>query len=220
MSGLFITLEGIDGCGKSTQAALLVDWLRSRGYHVRATREPGGTEVGEPLRELLLSPERVITPEAELFLYLADRSLHVAQLVRPALAEGRVVVCERHADSTLAYQGAGRGLDMELLRRLNAVAAGGLVPDLTIILDVPPDKVRLDEARLDRLELEGRDFSARVAEGFRTLARQEPGRVKLVDGTGDIATVHGRVAAVVNEVLLSLAGGSNSETQTDQAGRQ
>jgi dTMP kinase len=220
MSGLFITLEGIDGCGKSTQAALLVDWLRSRGYHVRATREPGGTEAGEPLRELLLSPERVITPEAELFLYLADRSLHVAQLVRPALAEGRVVVCERHADSTLAYQGAGRGLDMELLRRLNAVAAGGLVPDLTIILDVPPDKVRLDEARLDRLELEGRDFSARVAEGFRTLARQEPGRVKLVDGTGDIATVHGRVAAVVNEILLSLAGGSNSETQTDQPGRQ
>jgi len=220
MPGLFITLEGIDGCGKTTQAGLLVEWLRRRGYHVRLTREPGGTEAGEPLREILLSPERVITPEAELFLYLADRSLHVAQTVKPALAEGRVVVCERHADSTLAYQGAGRGLDMELLRRLNAVAAGGLSPDLTLVLDVPPDKVRLDEARLDRLELEGRGFSARVAEGFRTIARQEPDRVKLVDGTGDMATVHDRVVAVVSELLLSFAERSSGETQADQAGRQ
>ena len=206
MPGLFITLEGIDGCGKTTQAALLVEWLRSRGYHVRATREPGGTDAGEGLRELLLSPESIITPEAELFLYLADRSLHVTQTVRPALAEGRIVVCERHADSTLAYQGAGRGLDMDLLRRLNTIATGGLTPDLTLVLDVPPDKVRLDAERLDRLESEGRGFSERVAEGFRSLARQEPDRVKLVDGTGDIAAVHQRVATVVSALLPRLEG--------------
>ncbi len=201
MAGIFITLEGIDGCGKTTQARLLVQWLRGHGYHVLPTREPGGTEPGDRIRELLLSPQQSITPEAELFLYLADRSLHVTQVIRPALAEGRVVVCERHADSTLAYQGAGRGLDMDLLRRLNAIATGGLLPDLTLVLDVSPDKVWLDEARLDRLESEGRDFSARVAAGFHALARQEPDRVKLVDGAGDIATVQTRVVALVTHLL-------------------
>jgi len=201
MPGIFITFEGIDGCGKTTQARLLVQWLRGHGCHVLPTREPGGTEPGDRLRELLLSPQQSITPEAELFLYLADRALHVAQVIRPALAEGRVVVCERHADSTLAYQGAGRGLDMDLLRRLNDIATGGLLPDLTLVLDVSPDKVWLDEARLDRLESEGRDFSARVAAGFHALARQEPDRVKLVDGAGDIATVQTRVVALVTHLL-------------------
>ena len=201
MPGVFITFEGIDGCGKTTQARLLGEWLRGRGHQVRLTREPGGTEPGEKLRELLLSPERVITPEAELFLYLADRSLHVAQVVRPALAEGCVVVCERHADSTLAYQGAGRGLDMDLLRRLNTIATGGLTPDLTLVLDLPPDRAHLDETRLDRLESEGREFRARVAKGFQTLARQHPDRVKLVDGTGEIAVVHRRVVVLVDDLL-------------------
>jgi len=201
MPGIFITFEGIDGSGKTTQARLLTDWLRNHGYHVRLTREPGGTEAGEKLRELLLSPDYAITPEAEAFLYLADRALHIADVVRPALAEDRVVVCERHADSTLAYQGAGRGLDVELLRRLNTIATGGLSPDVTIVLEVPVDKVRLDEARLDRLESEGRHFSERVAEGFRDLARREPNRVRIVDGTGDIPTVHRRVVDSLRDLL-------------------
>lgn len=207
---MFITLEGIDGCGKSTQAGLLVQWLRRQGHRVRATREPGGTEAGERLRELLLSRESAITAEAELFLYLADRALHVAQVVRPALEEGRIVVCERHADSTLAYQGGGRGFDLGLLRRLNEMATGGLKPDLTIVLAVPPEKARLDATRLDRLESEGYGFVARVAEAFRTLAEEEPGRVKLVDGTGDVVAVHDRVVAQVRQLLQHWRAGEET----------
>ena len=199
--GLFITLEGIDGCGKTTQACLLADWLERGGWPVRSTREPGGTPPGQAIRELLLSPDRTMPPEAELFLYLADRAIHVSQVVQPALAEGRVVVCERHTDSTLAYQGYGRGLDLVLLRRLNTRAASGLVPHLTIVLDVPPTQARLDATRLDRLESEGGEFLARVAEGFRKLARAEPERIKLVDGSAAVEVVHSDVAALVRRLL-------------------
>lgn len=210
MAGLFITLEGIDGCGKTTQAQLLADWLRGLGYSVLLTREPGGTPVGRTIREVLLGEGRAgcepaplgeITAEAELFLYLADRALHVAQVVRPALGASEIVVCERHADSTLAYQGYGRGLDLGLLRRLNAMATGGLAPDLTIVLDVPANKAWLDAARLDRLESEGVGFRARVAEGFRELACQEPDRVRLIVGAAQIEAVHAEVVALVRELL-------------------
>ena len=201
MGGLFITIEGIDGCGKTTQARLLVDWLGALGHSVQAAREPGGTEVGMELRDLLLSPERTISPEAELFLYLADRATNVSEVVGPGLAGGRIVVCERHADSTLAYQGYGRGLDIGLLRRLNRMATGGLEPDLTLVLDLPASDVRLDEARLDRLESEGHEFLCRVANGFRELAAEEPGRIKLVDALGDVQEVHERIVALVAELL-------------------
>ncbi len=201
MSGAFITLEGIDGSGKTTQAGLLADWLRKEGHSVRLTREPGGTHIGETVRDLLLSPDRNMTPTAELFLYLADRSLHVAEVIRPALEKGQVVVCERHADSTLAYQGHGRGLDCDLLRRLNALATDGISPDLTIVLDIPPDHARLDENSLDRLESEGREFLARVAEGFRKLAREEPERVKLIDGSPDAHIVNAQVTSLVRRLL-------------------
>lgn len=213
MAGLFITLEGIDGCGKTTQAQLLADWLRRMGHSALLTREPGGTAVGRTIRELLLSPDCEITAEAELFLYLADRALHVTQVVRPALAGGEIVVCERHADSTLAYQGYGRGLDLGLLRRLNAMATGGLAPDLTIVLDIPANKAWLDAARLDRLESEGLGFSARVAEGFRELARQEPGRVRLIVGSGQIEAVHAEIAALVREWLGPPVGGPPSRSR-------
>jgi dTMP kinase len=201
VSGLFITLEGIDGSGKTTQARLLVDWLSHRGHQVCATREPGGSEAGERIRDLLLSPQRFIPPEAELFLYLADRAVHVTSVVRPALAQGGVVVCERHADSTLAYQGYGRGLDLALLRNLNAIATGGLVPDLSVVLDLSPSQARLDASRLDRLESAGRDFMARVAEGFRELARAEPERMKLVDAAADVGAVHGEISALLGRLL-------------------
>lgn len=201
LAGLFITLEGIDGCGKTTQARLLADWLGGKGYTAVLTREPGGTESGGILRELLLSPRRTVGPEAELFLYLADRALHVREVVRPALEQGRVVVCERHADSTVAYQGYGRGLELALLRRLNGLATLGIIPDLTAVLDVPPDRARLDATCLDRLESQGQDFLARVAEGFRRLARDEPDRVKLVDGLGDVRAVHQQVVALVERLL-------------------
>jgi dTMP kinase len=201
MSGTFITIEGIDGAGKTTQTHLLVGWLIGLGYEVCATREPGGTSAGERIRQLVLSREWPIAAEAELFLYLADRAIHVSHLIRRALAAGDVVVCERYSDSTLAYQGYGRGLDLGLLRRLNGIATGGLVPDLTLVLDVPVDMARLDGGRLDRLESEGREFLARVAGGFREIAREEPGRVKVVDGSGGIGAVHEAIAAEVQGLL-------------------
>ena len=201
MSGIFITLEGIDGSGKSTQARLLLDWVRRQGRRARLTREPGGTEVGAQLRALVLSPDNHITPEAELFLYLADRSLHAAQVVQPALEAGEIVICERHTDSTLAYQGYGRGLDLALLRQLNSIATGGLLPDLTIILDITPSQARLDATRLDRLESEGREFGERVAEGFRALAREESERIRLVDGRAEIDVVHTEVTELVSGLL-------------------
>jgi len=199
--GLFITLEGIDGCGKTTQARLLAEGLRRAGHSVRLTREPGGTEAGEEIRALLLSPERTIPPGAELFLYLADRSIHIAEVVRPALAEGRIVVCERHTDSTLAYQGYGRGLDLGLLGHLNALATDGIAPDLTIVLDLDPAQARLDANRLDRLESEGETFLTRVAEGFRRLARGEPKRIKLVDGSAAVEVVQAEVADLVERLV-------------------
>lgn len=208
MPGLFITIEGIDGAGKTTQARLLAEWLRGLGRRVCATREPGGTSAGERIRDLVLSREWAIPAEAELFLYLADRTIHVSQLVKPALAAGDVVVCERYTDSTLAYQGYGRGLDLGLLRQLNETATGGLVPDLTLVLDLPVNMVRLDEGRLDRLESEGRGFLARVAAGFRELAEKEPGRVKLIDGSGEVQTVHGKMVAAVQRLLDEKGAGS------------
>ena len=203
VAGLFITLEGIDGSGKTTQARLLVEWLREEGYVVMPTREPGGTEAGRGIRDLLLAPQRALTPEAELFLYLADRSIHVAEVVRPACARGEVVVCERHADSTLAYQGYGRGLNLELLRRLNGLATGGLVPDLSVVLDISPEAARLDAARPDRLELEGEQFMGRVAQGFRELACVEPERMKLVAGSAGVGAVQAEIRALVRRLLES-----------------
>lgn len=201
MAGLFITLEGIDGSGKTTQARLLAEWLRQAGYAVSLTREPGGTDVGERLRDLVLSPKENISPEAELFLYLADRAVHVAEVVRPALEQGRVVVCERHTDSTLAYQGYGRGLDLDLLRRLNALVTGEVVPDLTVVLDLPPALARLDATRADRVESEGEIFLARVGEGFHRLADREPDRIVLLDGAGEVQVVHAELVALVQRLL-------------------
>jgi len=201
MAGLFITLEGIDGSGKTTQAQLLAEWLTAEGRQVCLTREPGGSVPGAAIRDILLSGEHPVAPEAELFLYLADRAMHIDTVVRPALAEGRIVVCERHADSTLAYQGYGRNLDIDLLRRLNAMATGGLTPDLSLILDISPARARLDARRLDRLESEGGDFMARVAEGFRELARAEPERMKLIDASVDVEAVQAEIAALVRRLL-------------------
>jgi len=214
MAGAFITMEGIDGSGKSTQARLLAERLKAEGFCVRLTREPGGTPAGEKLRELVLSPEYRIAPEAELLLYLADRSIHVSEVIRPALADGCVVICERYADSTLAYQGYGRGLELGLLRQLNLMATGGLQPDLTVVLDLPAAVARLDEERLDRLELEGRGFQERVAEGFRRLAAEEPSRMRVIDGTGYVRAIQDDIAALVGELLKE----SRVPHETDREG--
>lgn len=179
----FVTLEGIEGCGKSTQARLLAEAL---GPEAVLTREPGGTALGHSVRELLLHRPGRVEPAAEVLLYFADRAQHVAEVIRPALAAGLTVVCDRYVDSSYAYQGYGRGLPLELLQAAWRLATGGLTPDVTVFIDVP---VELGLARigqrgaLDRLEGEARAFHERVRAGYLALAAAEPGRWLSVDGT-------------------------------------
>lgn len=184
MAGLFITLEGGDGSGKSTQSHLLVDWLRSSGHIVVVTREPGGTDLGIELRELVLHRRGDMDPRAEALIYAADRAHHIATSVRPALERGEVVVQDRYLDSSVAYQGAGRVLDATEVRNLSLWATEGLLPDLTILLDLDEStgRDRLDSrTKYDRLEAEENDFHARVRAGYLELAAVEPERFLVLD---------------------------------------
>jgi dTMP kinase len=195
--GLFLVLEGIEGCGKSTQARLLGGWLAEHGIRFMLTREPGGTAIGEQIRRVLLQSEEV-GPRAELLLMLAARAALVAQEVGPALERGEVVVADRYELSSLAYQGGGRGVDLEEVRRLNAFATGGLAPDLTIVLDVPLEAGaarRAGRGAEDRIERAGAAFHERVAAAYRLLG-SEPG-VTLVDGTPAAGEVHRRIVALL-----------------------
>lgn len=191
--GLFITLEGGDGSGKSTQAALLDEWLTARGRTVVRTREPGGTPAGIEIREIVLHHRGDISPRAEALLYAADRADHVATLVRPALARGDVVLQDRYLDSSVAYQGAGRVLDADEIRRLSLWAAEGLLPDLTILLDLDETtaRTRLDQSRTryDRLEAEKSDFHARVRRAYLDLAAAEPQRFLVVDAARPVQEI-------------------------------
>ncbi len=174
MRGKFIVLEGPDSAGKSTQLELLSRELSRRGIRAIATKEPGGTELGKALRKLVLSPGREVVPLAELFIMLADRAQHVEELIRPALSSGTWVISSRYTLSSLAYQGYGRGLPLDLIRELNRIATGGLVPDHTFLLDIPPE-VALERGRLgDRLEREGLDFLRRVREAYLRLIEEVP----------------------------------------------
>lgn len=173
--GLFLAFEGIEGCGKSTQIAELARHLAQRGRTCRVTREPGGTPLGEALRRILLDPESAgIDGLTELFLLEASRRAHTREVIEPALARGEVVIADRFADSSVAYQGGGRGLGVELVERLNAVATGGLMPRLTFLLDLAPEeglaRVARRDRRGDRMEQEAIEFHRRVAEGYRALA--------------------------------------------------
>jgi dTMP kinase len=181
--GLFVVLEGPDKSGKSTQARLLADALRGRGREVLHTREPGGTSVAEGVRKVLLDPSLTIDPLAELFLYEASRAQHTAEKIRPALSAGQVVVSERFTMSTDAYQGVARGLGLKTTGTLNGIATGGLTPDLTILLDVPPAEFDArDKGReLDRLERENADFRAKVRKGYLKAAKADKKAV-ILDG--------------------------------------
>lgn len=198
MKGIFIVLEGPDKSGKSTQARLLAEALLRRGRRVIHTREPGGTAFAEAIRSLLLDPGHRIQPLAELLLYEAARAQHTEEILRPALAAGKVVVCERYTLATLAYQGHGRGLPLPLTRTLNRIATGGLRPDLTVVLDVPDSAFRRrDPTRAhDRLERAPAAFRRRVRAGYRTLARSEP-RTRLLDGSRSPSDVHRDILALV-----------------------
>ena len=197
---LFVTFEGIEGSGKSAHARALAAALRARRHDVVETREPGGTPAGTAIRSLLLGTEATpLTPLAELFLYCADRTQHVTEVIRPALAAGRIVVCDRFSDSTIAYQGYGRGLDLEVVRALDARARDGLAPALTLLLDCPVE-VGLARARArtgsdDRFERETVAFHERIRAGFRTLATLAPERIVVVDTTADPAAVSEHVLA-------------------------
>lgn len=197
MKGLFIALEGVEGAGKSTQVKRLEGWLRGRGLDPVVTREPGGTRVGEQTRAILLDSEQV-APETELLLMLAARSALVADVVRPALEAGRVVVTDRFALSTLAYQAYGRGLPLEEVRAMNRFATGGLEPDLTVLLDVDPSvgMARRRGGGRDRIERAGEAFHDRVAEAYRLLAGED-GCIERVDGSASPEEVHRRVVAVL-----------------------
>lgn len=204
-SGLWITLEGGDGSGKTTQATLLEEWLRSQGRRVVRTREPGGTDVGVLIRDIVLHHRGDIAPRAEALLYAADRAHHVATLVRPAIARGDVVIQDRYLDSSVAYQGAGRVLDGDQIRDLSLWATEGALPDLTVLLDVDPAtaRERLDAADkpFDRLEAEKTAFHERVRAAFLSLADAEPDRFLVVDATQRIDVIAAAIRARVTPRL-------------------
>lgn len=205
--GRFITLEGVEGCGKSTQAALLVERLRARGIEVVATREPGGSHLGPEFRSLLLGEHRRMAPTTELLLYAADRAEHVAEVVSPALDRGAWVVCDRYADATRAYQAFGRGLPRDRVEDLIRIATGGLEPDITLYFRIRVDG-SVERARRrhstrgeGRFEAEPMEFHRRVAQGYESLSAEFPGRFAPVDASGSASEVAARVWAVAEARL-------------------
>ncbi len=205
----FITFEGIEGSGKSTQAALLARYLERKGRKVVAVREPGGTALGDRIRELLLQDrESGPSPMAELFLYEASRAQVVEEVIGPALGGGATIICDRFTDSTVAYQGYGRGLDIGTIEVANKAATSGLVPDLTFLIDLDPETglrralSRIAEEggpREDRFEKETLDFHRRVREGYLAIARREPERVYVINGSGEIPSIHRQVCDIMEK---------------------
>lgn len=205
MTACWITLEGGDGAGKTTQAALLQEWLADAGHTVVRTREPGGTEVGLLLREIVLHHRGEVTDRTEALLYAADRAQHVATVVRPALDRGEIVIQDRYLDSSVAYQGAGRVLGREEVRNLSLWAAEGLLPHLTVLLDLDPDAARsrldADDKPFDRLESERHDFHRRVRAEFLSLAEAEPERFLVLDASRPVDELAGAVRERVSALL-------------------
>lgn len=198
--GLFVTFEGIDGSGKTTQMELCAQALESAGHAVVLTRNPGGTEFGLELRQILLHSTKPVYPLSELLLFIADRAQHMDELVFPALKAGKIILCDRHLDSTVAYQGYGRGLSLETIQELNQIAIQGRKPDLTLLFDgdlnVLAQRVN-HRGQADRMEQEKADFHRRVREGYLAIAQQEPKRITVVDATQDIQALHTQVMAYI-----------------------
>jgi dTMP kinase len=210
LAGVFITFEGVDGSGKSTQLRMLASELRLRGREVVATREPGGTPLGGRLRDVLLDAEEQVDPLAELLIFAADRAQHVRALVRPAVESGRVVLSDRYADATVAYQGAGRGFTDEVIAQVVSLATGGLKPDLTLIFDLTIEASRQraqerhhSDDKHDRLDAEDAAFHARVRDAYLKIAASEPERVRVVDAGGSIQETHSQVMRLVMPFIES-----------------
>ena len=208
MAGTFITFEGIDGSGKSTQLRLVGEYLKELGCDVLTTREPGGTSFGIRLRAALLDAREEVDPLAELLVYAADRAQHVRRVLRPALEQGRVVISDRYADATAAYQGAGRGFDQQLISQIIRLATEGLVPDLTVLFDVPVEESTNRTNRRsntknkpDRLDIEHADFHQRVRAAYLDIATMEPDRVKVIDTSGPVEATQARLREILLQFL-------------------
>lgn len=214
MKAAFITFEGIEGCGKTTQIGLVAEKLKNEGKEVIITREPGGTVIGDRIRAVLLnSAHEKMEPFTELLLYAASRYQHIAEVIRPALSFGKIVLCDRYADATTAYQGAARRIDPKIISEVHRIATDGLMPDLTILLDCPPAKglgranARISRgeqnANEDRFEREAMDFHERVRAGYLAIAKTEPKRVKVIDASGSIDEIHKLVNAELEKFFKS-----------------
>lgn len=202
MPGLFVTFEGVEGSGKSSRCRHLIEALQNAGSETVFTREPGGPDVSERIRSLLLNPELDVPPLTELMLYFASRAANVHRVIRPALQRGATVLCDRFSDATFAYQGWGRGLPIQEMRAANDLATGGLKPDLTILMDLDPEegfrRMNISGRKLDRIEMEALSFHRRVREGYCHLARREPERFLTVDG---MLSEEQQDLLILNEVL-------------------
>ena len=199
MKGFFITFEGIEGSGKTTQARMLYDHFRKKKVDCFLTREPGGTKISEKIREIILDSHNLeMVPKTELFLYFASRSQHVEQVIRPALSSEKTVISDRFSDATLAYQGAGRELPMDTVKKLNRFATGSLSPDLTFLLDLPVKDGLSRVRRTDRIEQEVEEFHDRVRNEYLKIASEEPDRVVVLDGMEDKREIHRKVVEAVS----------------------
>ncbi len=199
--GIFITFEGIEGAGKSTQAKLLHEYLQKIGKKSVLTREPGGTKTGKKIREILLSKtDEIFPPKAELFLYEADRNFHVHNVIKPSLEKGYYVICDRYIDSTLAYQGYARGLDIDLIKKLNDLAVDGIYPDITFLIDIPVEVSlqRLGDSK-DRIESEDITFHKKLREGFLKIAEENKNRFVILDGTKSIDHIFSQILDILNK---------------------
>jgi dTMP kinase len=200
--GLFITFEGADGCGKTTQLKNTEKFLKENGYDVVTTREPGALDIGQKIRNILLHHEGTVADRCEMFLFLADRAQHVETFIKPALEEGKIVLCDRHTDSTIAYQGYGRGQDIKLLKELNDIAVNGLTPDLTLLFDVSTEiaQERVGNEK-DRMESAGIEFHKKVREGYLQLQKENPNRIKLINANNSIETVFNETKDIIIRLL-------------------
>lgn len=201
--GAFITLEGPEGAGKTTQVKLLSKQLDIAGIPHVVTRDPGGTPLGRQIRRILLNPENPVQPMAELLLYQADRAQHVAEIIEPELQVGKLVICDRYIDSTMAYQGYGRGIDFALIKELNQIATGGLVPEMTILFDIESSDglARLHPGGHDRLEREALEFHLKVRKGYLELAEKEPSRWRILDASKPLSQAQGELRKLFYDQL-------------------